>query len=128
MQNEIYLPIKKFYLKICMQIHDEKETFLIVTKNYDYMCPWKNLSGKQKKMKYTPLRKPYLKSGSLIHLVNYDKGTFLIATTNFELPYRCYLSPGVLFFKMGFWVGFNSNLAPIWPILDLNIGFWLGLY
>ena len=45
-----------------------------------------------------------------------------------SLPYQRYLSSAVQFFKMGFWVGFNSNLAPIWRIFDLNIGFWLGFY
>ena len=32
---------------------------------------------------------------------------------NFKLPYRRYLNPGVLFFKMDFWVVFNSNFAII---------------
>ena len=31
------------------------------------------------------------------------------------IPYPRYLNPGVLFFQMLFWMGFNSNLAVICP-------------
>ena len=36
--------------------------------------------------------------------------TFL-ETSNFYLPYRHQLNPGVLFFNMDFWMGFKSNLG-----------------
>ena len=32
-----------------------------------------------------------------------------------KVPYRRYYNPGVQFFKIDFWVGFNSNLAESLP-------------
>ena len=39
-----------------------------------------------------------------------------------NLPYWLYYNPGILFFKMDFWVGFNSNLEKILPVFTK---FWL---
>ena len=33
-----------------------------------------------------------------------------------KLLYQSYLNPGALYFKMGFWGGFNSNFAAIFSI------------
>ena len=47
-----------------------------------------------------------------------------------KIPYRRYYNSGVLFFKMDFWVGFNSNLAEILPVFTnfcLKIGVLTGV-
>ena len=59
-----------------------------------------------------------LSSKGIPHVVL--KSDIFLPNVDYGVPYRRYYNPGVQFFKMDFWVGFNSNLAKILPSFGLK--------